>query len=76
MTIAVDRDAITDAAFTDPDIQTVDVFASRLIMSELFDDVLGKCRMDLSLTEKTDLQITLIAVDDSFSEFCEQKSEV
>ena len=76
MTIAVDRDALTDAASTDLNIQTVDEFALRLIESELFDDIFGKCKIDLSLTKESNLQIGLIAVDDSFSEFCEQKSEV
>ena len=76
MTVAVDRRALSDVARTNPEIQTMDAFALWMIDDEVFEGVEEKCTVEANPTDTNDLQFTLTARDDRYSNFCFRKSEV
>lgn len=63
-------------ATTNPEIQTLDTLAARMIEDEVFEGVEEKCTIEASPTDTSDLQLALTSMDDEFVELCFQKSEV
>lgn len=76
MTVVVDRRALSDVARTNPEIQTTDAFALRMIEDKVFEGVEEKCTVEANPTDTNDLQFTLTATDNQYSDFCFRKSEV
>ena len=76
MSVVVDRAALSDVARTNPELQTVDVFAFRMTEDKVFEGTEGKCTIEATPTDTNDLQLALTATDDMHSEFCLRKSEV
>ena len=76
MSVVVDRAALSDAARTYPDIQTVDAFVLKMIEDRVFEGIEGKCTVEASPTDTNDLQLALTATDEEHSNFCLRKSEV
>ena len=74
--MAVDRIALSVVARSNPRLQTVDEFSSRMIDDEVFADVEGKCSIEANPTDTNDLQLTLTALADRYSDFCFRKSQV
>ena len=72
----IDRDALTDASETNPDIQTTDKFTLELLEAGVFQGLEDKCIVEVSLTDREDLQLTLTSTNDMYSEYCNSKSEV
>ena len=74
--MVVDRAALSDVARTNPELQTVDVFAFRMTEDKVFEGVEGKCTIEATPTDTNDLQLALTATNDMHSGYCLQKSEV
>ena len=74
--MVIDRVALSDVARSNPQLQTVDVFASRMAEDEVFEGVEGKCTIEATPTDTSDLQLALTATNDGHSGFCLRKSEV
>lgn len=76
MSVVVDRRALSEVASTNPEIQTMDEFTLRMIEDEVFEGVEEKCTIEATPTDTNDLQFTLAAREDRYSDFCFRKSEV
>ena len=76
MSVVVDRIALSDVATTNPEIQTMDAFALRMTDDVVFEGVEEKCTVEANPTDTNNLQFTLTARDDQYSDFCFRKSEV
>ena len=76
MSVVVDRVALSDVARSNPELQTMDVFAFRMTEDKVFEGVEGKCTIEATPTDTSDLQLALTATNDRHSGFCLQKSEV
>ena len=76
VSVVVDRVALSDVARSNPELQTMDVLAFRMTEDKVFEGVEGKCTIEATPTDTSDLQLALTATNDRHSEFCLQKSEV
>ena len=76
VSVVVDRVALSDVARSNPELQTMDVFASRMTEDKVFEGVEGKCTIEATPTDTSDLQLALTSTNDRHSGFCLQKSEV
>ena len=76
MSLVVDRMTSSEVARTTPEIQTMDTLTLRMIDDKVFEDIEGKCTVEANPTDTNNLQFTLTARDDRYSDFCFRKSEV
>ena len=76
VSVVVDRAALSDVARTNPQLQTVDVFAFRMAEDKVFDGIAGRCTIEATPTDTSDLQLALPATDRRHSSFCSRKSRV
>ena len=76
VSVVVDRAALSDVARTNPELQTVDVFAFRMTEDEVFEGIEEKCTIEATPTDTNDLQLALPATDKRHSSFCLRKSKV
>ena len=76
MSVVVDRIALSVVARTDPELQTMDALAQRMVEDEVFADIEGKCTIGASPLDNSDLQLALVAMEDQYSDFCFRKSQV
>lgn len=76
MSTVIDQEALTDISESNPDMAKADEIALQIIESGLFQDVEGKCTIEVTVTDRNDIQLTLSAVEVGDSELCNNKSEV
>ena len=76
VTVALDQDALDEASEQDSELGTVDGFVSRLMEFPLLKKLRGKCQVEATLTDTSNLQLTLSAELSTEAKHCQSISEV
>lgn len=76
MTVALDHDALDEASEQDSELGTVDGLVSRLMESPPLQALSGKCQLEATLTDTSNLQLTLNALLSTEAKHCQSISEV